>query len=85
MRFYDFYSNMAEPVHEENEGCNCPTHMTGCDVAKLKKRQRFYRDLYLEELEWATDRARKAHALADRVADQRDIYIDHIEGAHEAE
>ena len=31
--------------------------------------KRFYRDRFLEELERATDGARKAYALADRVAD----------------
>ena len=39
-------------------------------MTRLRKRLRFYRDVYFEKLERATDRARKAHALADRVADQ---------------
>ena len=58
-------------MHGEQEHCDCPVHLTGCDVARLKKRQRFYRDSFLEELERATDGARKAYALSDRVADQR--------------
>ena len=61
---------MAEPVHGEHQDYDCPVHVTGCDVAYLRKRQRFYRDKYLEELKRAMDRTRKAHALADRVADQ---------------
>ena len=61
---------MAEPVHVEYEHCDCPVHVNGCDVTRLKKRLRFYRDVYLEELERATDRIRKIHALTDQVADQ---------------
>ncbi|XP_071925956.1 uncharacterized protein [Coffea arabica] len=65
------HTEMAEPVHGEQENCDCPIHLTGCDVARLRMRQRFYRDRFLEELERATDGARKAYALSDRVANQR--------------
>ena len=61
---------MAEPVHREHQDCDCPIHVTGCDVTRLRKRLRFYRDVYLEKLKRATDKARKAHAFADRIADQ---------------
>ena len=61
---------MADPVHEENQDCDYPIHVTGCDLTRLRKRLRIYRDLYLEKLERATDRVRKAHALADQVANQ---------------
>ena len=61
---------MAELVHRENQDCDSPIHVTGCDVTHLKKRLRIYRDVYFEELERVTDRVRKSHVLANRVADQ---------------
>ena len=61
---------MAELVHGWHQDCDYLVHVTGCDVARLRKRQRFYRDRYFEELRRAMDRARKTQALADRVANQ---------------
>ena len=42
---------MAEIVHNEDQDSEWPVYVTGCELTCLRKRLRFYRDLYLEELE----------------------------------
>ena len=44
-------TDRTSTVHRENQDCDYPVHGTGCDVTCLRKRLRFYSNLYLKELE----------------------------------